>query len=73
MWPSGRIPTTERDYAAYCRTGWFLNIGGEISTDDAAELWKKEKTVRNKANVGEDVRDGLKAELDQIIAAKKAA
>lgn len=72
-WPEGKIPQNEIEYADYCRRGWFLKVGATISADDAGEVWKKERALRNRAMVTEDIRDGLKSELDAILAQKKAA
>lgn len=71
-WPDGQIPKTEAEYQIYARA-WFAKVGTNIAVADATDAWKKDKGVRNKAFVGEDIRDGLKAELDEIIANAKAA
>lgn len=66
-WPSDKVPTTEQEYAQYARA-WIGQVGTSIDAGAAPERWKKDKTLRNRCNVGEDVRDGLKAELDTIVA-----
>lgn len=67
-WPAGQVPANEVDYRQFARA-WFAKVkDGRIKPEDAQLQWKADRQVRNKANVTEEVRDELKAELDGILA-----
>lgn len=64
-WPEGKQPATEVEYRAYAGA-WISSIAsGATSAADAKARWKAEMKMRNGCNVGEEVRDALKAMLDE--------
>lgn len=56
-------PKTEAEFVAYA-TAW---IEGLIDAAEGEARWKNEKGLRNKANVGEEVREHLKQKLDSKV------
>lgn len=66
-WPEGKVPATEAEYALYARS-WFGTVPDEVA---ARARWKAEMKMRNGCHVGEETRDGLKAELDALVVGVK--
>lgn len=71
-WPADKVPANEAEYAEYSRA-WFAQVGQTMTVEAATAKWKEDKKHRNRIAVGEDARDGLKVELDRIVAAVKKA
>jgi len=72
-WPADKVPTNPGEYAA-CTKSWLEQVrAGAITPDDARARWKSEMKLRNNCMVDESVRDPLKEELDEILAAAKKA
>lgn len=61
-------PKNEAEYRVYAEA-W---IAGVTNGEAGLAHWKRDKDLRNKANVGEEAREDLKAKLDAKIAALKA-
>jgi hypothetical protein len=57
---SNTVPKNEAEFVAYA-TGWISALD---DADAGEKRWKEEKSLRNKANVGEEVREDLKQKLD---------
>lgn len=59
--PQDKLPATEREYVTFAN-GWRDSAADPVA---AMERWRSEKSLRNKCNVGADVRDDLLAKLQK--------
>lgn len=62
------VPTTEKQYEAYT-VAWTSEL---TSSADGDARWKSEKSLRNKCNVSEEVRENLKEALDKKLSDLRA-
>jgi hypothetical protein len=60
-------PKNEAEWKVYAQT-W---IAEQSNAEAALARWAREKNLRNKANVSEEVREAVKLELDKKVAALK--
>lgn len=61
-------PKTEKEWEAYALK-W---VSEQTNAEAATARWSREKNLRNKCNVSEEVREAVKSELDKKVAALKA-